>query len=103
MDPALVALQQGKVIPWQEVVDPTSYQMYMDLYFNLWILTFRLDITTIRKPMRHNGNDLQKWDLLPWQLVRLFLSIYIIFDIFGGQVGLVVERQARRCPRCTLR
>jgi hypothetical protein len=29
MDPALQALQQGKVIPWQEVVDPATYQMYV--------------------------------------------------------------------------
>ncbi len=31
MDPAFLALQQGKEIEWQEVVDPTSYQVY---YYN---------------------------------------------------------------------
>lgn len=28
MDPALAALQSGKEIPWQEVVDPASFQIY---------------------------------------------------------------------------
>lgn len=76
MDPALLALQQGKVIPWQEVVDPVSYQMYINNYntcchskFNLF--NINLDITITKKPMRHNGKDPSKWDKLQWPLAGL--------------------------------
>lgn len=31
MDPALEALQSGKEIPWQEVIDPNTFQVY---YYN---------------------------------------------------------------------
>ena len=33
LDPAYEALQSGKEIHWQEVVDPASFQMYVSINF----------------------------------------------------------------------
>lgn len=33
LDPAYEALQSGKEIHWQEVVDPASFQMYVYIIF----------------------------------------------------------------------
>lgn len=33
LDPAYEALQSGKEIHWQEVVDPASFQMYVSIIF----------------------------------------------------------------------
>jgi hypothetical protein len=40
LDPALLSLQAGKEIPWQEAVDPASYQMYVMLYSISFLILF---------------------------------------------------------------
>lgn len=63
VDPAFAALQEGKEIQWQEVVDPASYQMYESaVEMSLRDITQTHPVTYIdtiitRKQVQRNGRD----------------------------------------------
>ncbi len=93
------ALQQGKVIPWQEVVDPTTYQMFVKFIFvALKLITefslFFTDITTTTKRTPHNGSDLKRWVQHLWPLVnRAYILLFVDEFLFYIFLRLVWTRQ----------